>query len=84
MFFITFIHHFFKCFIFARYSTFNDLTISSGIIWGKVVIDTIKEVITLSNISKKAASEIETEVTEMMMREKKKYGKLEKDLCHKH
>ncbi len=58
---------------------FNDLTISTGIIWAKVVIDTVKEVITLSNVSKKAASEIETSVTEMMMTEKKKYVKIEKD-----
>ena len=58
---------------------FNDLTVSTGIIWAKVVIDTVKEVITLSNISKSAADEIETQVTEMMMREKKKYVKIEKD-----
>ena len=58
---------------------FNDLTISTGIIWAKVVIDTVKEVITLSNVSKRAANEIETSVTEMMMTEKKKYVKIEKD-----
>lgn len=57
---------------------FNDLTVSSGIIWAKVIIDTVKEVITLSNISKAAAGEIETAITEMMMREKKKYLKVEK------
>lgn len=58
---------------------FNDLTVSTGIIWAKVVIDTVKEVITLSNISKPAADEIETQVTEMMMKEKKKYVKIEKE-----
>lgn len=58
---------------------FNDLTVSTGIIWARVIIDTVKEVITLSNISKKAADEIETQVTEMMMREKKKYVKIEKN-----
>lgn len=52
---------------------FNDLTVHTGIIWGKVYIDTIKEVVKLSNISKKAVTEIETEITEYMMREKKKY-----------
>ena len=57
---------------------FNDLTVSSGIIWGKVIIDTVKEVVTFSNVSKKAIYEIETQVTEMMMREKQKY-KIEKD-----
>ena len=58
---------------------FNDLTISTGVIWSKVIIDTVKEVMTLSNISKKSASEIETFITETMMREKKKYVKIEKD-----
>ena len=53
---------------------FNDLTVATGIIWGKVIIDTIKEKITLSNLSKRAVQEIETIVTETMMAEKKKYG----------
>lgn len=53
---------------------YNDLKISSGIIWGKVYIDTIKEFVTLSNISKDALAEIETEITSYMMEEKKKYG----------
>jgi hypothetical protein len=53
---------------------FNDLTVSSGIIWGKVYIDTVKEFVTLSNISKDALTEIETEITSYMMEEKKKYG----------
>lgn len=57
---------------------FNDLTVNTGLLWSKVIIDTVKEVMTLSNISKKAAEEIETSITEMMIREKKKYVKLEK------
>jgi len=61
---------------------FNDLTVTSGIIWGKVIIDTVKEVVTFSNISKKAIYEIETTVTEMMMREKQKYAKIEKDTSY--
>ena len=52
---------------------FNDLTVDSGIIWGKVYIDTVKETVMLSNISKRAMNEIETEITEYMMEEKKKY-----------
>ena len=51
---------------------FNDLNVISGIIWGKIHIDTIKEYVTLSNISKKALPEIETNVTSYMMREKEK------------
>lgn len=53
---------------------FNDLGIAMGLIWGKVRIDTIKEVVTLSNIQKDALPEIETCVTEYMMTEKQKYG----------
>lgn len=52
---------------------FNDLTVNSGLIWGKVYIDTVKETVILSNISKSALDEIETMVTEYMMAEKKKY-----------
>lgn len=53
---------------------FNDLKVKSGIIWGKIHIDTIKEFIKLSNISKSALTEIETNITGFMMNEKKKYG----------
>ena len=52
---------------------FNDLTLRSGILWGKVVIDTIKELVVLSNIDKHALAEIEQNVSGVMMEEKKKY-----------
>lgn len=59
---------------------FNDLTVNAGIIWGKVLIDTVKETAVLSNISKRALDEIETEITEYMMSEKQKYmGRREED-----
>jgi len=51
---------------------FNDLKVLSGIIWGKIHIDTVKEFITLSNIDKKALPEIETMISSYMMAEKKK------------
>ena len=54
---------------------FNDLTLKSGILWGKVVIDTVKEVVVLSNIDKAALAEIEQNVSSVMMEEKKKYGR---------
>lgn len=53
---------------------FNDLQIKMGIIWGKVCIDTVKEVVTLSNIQREALPEIETRITEYMMAEKQKYN----------
>lgn len=45
----------------------NDLTLRMGIIWGKVCIDTIKEVVYLSNIQREALHEIETAVVENIM-----------------
>lgn len=54
---------------------FNDLKVDMGLIWGKVIIDTIKEEVFLSNISRRALDEIETNITEYMMEEKKKYPK---------
>ena len=56
---------------------FNDLTVRKGIIFGSVVIDTIKEKVILSNIDPNALPEIETVITEYMMTEKKKYPKNE-------
>jgi len=53
---------------------FNDLQVKMGIIWGKVSIDTVKEVVILSNIQREALDEIETQITEYMMSEKQKYG----------
>lgn len=54
---------------------FNDLKVKMGLIWGKIVIDSVKEEITLSNIQREALDDIETEITEYMMKEKKKYTK---------
>lgn len=50
---------------------YNDLSVASGIIWGKVNIDTVKETIQLSNISKSALPEIETKITQFMIEAKK-------------
>ena len=57
---------------------FNDLTVFSGMIWGKVYIDTVKETVVLSNVSKASLDEIETNITEYMMTEKKKYKEVQK------
>lgn len=57
---------------------FNDLTVKQGMFWGRIVIDTVKEEIRLSNIDKNALPEVETHITEYMMEEKKKYGIREK------
>jgi len=52
---------------------YNDLQIRNGLIWGDVIIDTVKEKVHLSNIDPKGLIEIETVITEFMMKEKKKY-----------
>lgn len=53
---------------------FNDLKVNMGILWGKIHIDTIKEFVSFSNIARDALPEIETNITEYMMNEKKKYN----------
>jgi len=50
---------------------YNDLTIHKGLIWGRVVIDTIKEVIIITNIDPQALNEIETNITEIVLKQKK-------------
>ena len=49
---------------------FNDLTIRSGILWGNVIIDTIKEVVTISNLDKRALNEIEDNLTKNILEKK--------------
>lgn len=57
---------------------YNDMQVYQGLIWGKVTIDTVKEEVVISSISKKGLDEIETRITEFMMQEKKKYQSPEK------
>lgn len=52
---------------------FNDLKVNMGIVWGRIYIDSVKEVVPLSNIQKGALDEIETNITEYMMEEKRRY-----------
>ena len=58
---------------------FNDMQIYRGIYWGKITIDTVKEVIVLTNLDKKSLTEIETNISEFMMKEKQKYGRVQED-----
>lgn len=53
---------------------YNDLTVRTGLLWGNINIDTVKETVHLSNISKDALPEIETQITEFMMQAKKEYS----------
>lgn len=54
---------------------YNDLTVYNGLFWGKIKIDTVKEVLTISNLAKSGLDDIETEITQFMM----DYKKNEKD-----
>ena len=46
---------------------------NAGIIWGTIKIDTIKETVIYSNISKRALPEIQKNITSFMIEAKKKY-----------
>ena len=52
---------------------YNDLTIHRGLIWGSIILDTVKEVITITNLDINSLDDIETNVTEIMLRHKKDY-----------
>lgn len=54
---------------------YNDMQINAGIIWGTLTIDTMKEVIHFSNISKKALSEIQITISSFMTEAKAKLNK---------
>ena len=55
------------------------MQVHAGIIWGMITIDTIKETIYFSNLSKQALPEIQKEITSYMMEAKTKYYKKEKN-----
>lgn len=53
---------------------YNDMEIFQGLIWGKLVIDTVKEKVVLTNLPKRGLDEIETTISEFMINAKKKYN----------
>ena len=53
---------------------YNDLTIHRGLVWGSIVLDTMKEVITITNLDKKSLDDIETNITEVIIKYKKEFG----------
>ena len=59
---------------------YNDLTVHRGLIFGSIILDTIKEVITITNIDPNALAEIETNITENMLKQKKDFAKRQKDM----
>ena len=57
---------------------YNDWNGYSGIFWGEICIDTVKEVIYFSNFQKKALAEIESIISMYMIEAKKLYPNKEK------
>ena len=53
---------------------YNDLKVVKNLIWSDIEIDTVKENVYISNLDPNGAVEVETVITEFMMKEKKKYG----------
>ena len=58
---------------------YNDMQVYEGIIWGKVIIDTVKEELVISNLSKSSLVEIETKISQFMIEEKRKYVHVEEE-----
>lgn len=52
---------------------YNDLQVDTGLLWGTICIDTIKEKIYVSDLDKKCLPEVETKITMFMQENKKKY-----------
>ena len=54
---------------------YNDMQVYKGLLWGKITIDTLKEKVFISNLSKDSLNEIETHISEYMIEAKKEYKK---------
>lgn len=58
---------------------FNDFQVYKGIIFGRIDIDTVKEVVQLSNLDPKSLPEVETKLSEYLLNEKPKILKQYKE-----
>ncbi len=58
---------------------YNDLKVYEGLFWGRITIDTVKEKIIITNLSKKGLPDIETNVSEYMMKAKKRLYRQRED-----
>lgn len=56
---------------------FNDMQVYKGILFGKITVDTVKEVVTFTNLDKKSLPEIETAISSNMIMQKQKYARKE-------
>ena len=53
---------------------FNDLTVYRGIIFGKITLDTIKELVVFTNLDKNSLPEIQNAISMNIMEQKKEYA----------
>ena len=53
---------------------YNDLSVNKNIFWGRIVIDTIKELINITNVDARALPEIDREINNILTAQKKEYG----------
>ncbi len=61
---------------------YNDMQVYSGLIWGKITIDTVREKVILTNLPKSGLDEIETKISNFMREAKLKYKVESKSLNH--
>ncbi len=54
---------------------FNDFEVSKGLIFGNLTIDTVKEVIQLSDLDPRCLTEVETNISEYLLKIKREYKK---------
>lgn len=54
---------------------YNDMQLHAGIVWGMITIDTVKETVYFSNLSKRSLPEIQKEISSFMNEAKKNYHK---------
>ena len=52
---------------------YNDMEVYRGLFFGKITIDTIKEVLILTDLDKSSLQEIETQISEYMIKKKRKH-----------
>lgn len=52
---------------------FNDFQVYKGFIFGRIDIDTVKEVVQLSNLDPRSLTEVETNLSEYLLKEKPRF-----------
>lgn len=52
---------------------FNDFQVYKGFVFGRIDIDTVKEVVQLSNLDPRSLTEVETNLSEYLLKEKPRF-----------